>query len=106
MFRVLQMSWYGKVSALDVNKDVLNFNPQIPKREFWDYAPGWFIHLLRLWTGKPGPTTREKWYVALHFVREALDGARHDRDIAEAALAVVSERAFRTDSTPPKKVLN
>jgi hypothetical protein len=57
---------------IDIDKDVLGFNPVPPKRTFWDYFPTWLMALTRRAFSFPQPTKREHWFLALFFVRGTL----------------------------------
>ena len=58
---------------IDINKQVLGFDPIPPKRALWDYVPSFIINPIRKFLGWPGPTPREHWHLSLVFVRHALD---------------------------------
>lgn len=58
---------------IDVNKDILKFDPVPPKKVLLDYIPNFLVHPLRRFFGWPGPTPLEHWHLSLVFVRKALD---------------------------------
>ena len=57
---------------IDVDNDILDFDPVPPRRQWLDYIPAFIVDFPRKLWGFPEATPREVWFVSLHFVKNTL----------------------------------
>lgn len=57
---------------IDVDTEILDFNPRPPPRTWLDFVPAFVVDFLRKRWGFPNATPRERWFLALLFVKTSL----------------------------------
>jgi hypothetical protein len=58
---------------INVDTDVLGFQPKPPARVLWDLFPSFLLHWIRRILGAPNITPRERWFLCMYFVRQTMD---------------------------------